>query len=94
VIVAYYYQIKESLFILELLQSLFYGIFIPDLFGLKVALIFQLIRQIGLTINGGGLSTITRAKEDLSSLRHLPSSLPYHLRKGGDVFTVCCTKVF
>lgn len=44
--------------------------------------------QIGFTINGGGLSTVTRPKGDLSFLRHLPSSLPYRLRNGGDVFIV------
>ena len=44
--------------------------------------------QLGFTLNGGGLSTITTPEGDLSFLRHLPSSLPYRLRRGGDVFVV------
>ncbi len=44
--------------------------------------------QLGFTTNGGGLSTVTSRKGDLSFLSHLPSSLPYRLRRGGDVFVV------
>lgn len=44
--------------------------------------------QLGFTINGGGLSTVTDRSGDLSFLRHLPSSLPYRLRNGGDAFII------
>lgn len=44
--------------------------------------------QLGFTINGGGLSTVTSRTGDLLFLRHLPSSLPYRLKKGGDVFII------
>ncbi len=55
-----------------------------------ISLTYQnpLPQQLGFTLNGGGLSTITNPQGDLSFLRHLPSSLPYRLRKGGDVFVV------
>ncbi|MBI4745096.1 MAG: hypothetical protein HY786_00760 [Deltaproteobacteria bacterium] len=55
-----------------------------------ISLTYQnpLPQQLGFTINGGGLSTITNPEGDLSFLRHLPSSLPYRLRRGGDVFVV------
>ena len=55
-----------------------------------ISLTYQnpLAQQLGFTLNGGGLSTITNPKGDLSFLRHLPSSLPYRLRRGGDVFVV------
>lgn len=55
-----------------------------------ISLTYQnpLPQQLGFTLNGGGLSTITNPKGDLSFLRHLPSSLPYRLRRGGDVFVV------
>jgi len=55
-----------------------------------ISLTYQnpLPQQLGFTLNGGGLSTITNPEGDLSFLRHLPSSLPYRLRRGGDVFVV------
>lgn len=56
--------------------------------GISLTYNFPLPPQLGFTINGGGLSTVTDRKGDLSFLRHLPSSLPYSLRKGGDVFVI------
>ena len=55
-----------------------------------ISLTYQnpLPQQLGFTLNGGGLSTVTNPTGDLSFLRHLPSSLPYRLRRGGDVFVV------
>jgi hypothetical protein len=55
-----------------------------------ISLTYQdpLPQQLGFTLNGGGLSTITDPEGDLSFLRHLPSSLPYRLRTGGDVFVI------
>ncbi|MEE8185273.1 MAG: hypothetical protein V3T96_02605 [Thermodesulfobacteriota bacterium] len=44
--------------------------------------------QLGFTINGGGLFTVTSREDDISFLRHLPSSLAYRLRGEGDVFIV------
>ncbi|MFQ5442404.1 MAG: hypothetical protein ACE5EB_06745 [Thermodesulfobacteriota bacterium] len=44
--------------------------------------------QLGFTINGGGLTTVTSSEGDLSFLTHLPSSLVYRLKKDGDVFIV------
>lgn len=42
--------------------------------------------QLGFTINGGGLSTVTSRTGDLSFLTHLPSALPYRLKKNAWVF--------
>lgn len=56
--------------------------------GISLKYQSPLPEQIGFTINGGGLSTVTSRKGDLSFLQHLPSSLPYRLRRGGDVFIV------
>ena len=44
--------------------------------------------QVGFTVNGGGLSTVTSREGELSFLRHLPSALAYRLRTGGEVFIV------
>ncbi|MDO8444991.1 MAG: hypothetical protein Q7T53_02630 [Deltaproteobacteria bacterium] len=56
--------------------------------GISLTYQSPLPTQMGFTINGGGLSTVTDRNGDLSFLRHLPSSLPYRLRRGGDVFVV------
>ncbi len=44
--------------------------------------------QLGFTINGGGLATVTSREGDLSFLKHLPSALAYRLKENGDVFVV------
>lgn len=44
--------------------------------------------QMGFTINGGGLRTVTGSKGDLGFLRHLPMTLPYRLIEKGDTFLV------
>jgi hypothetical protein len=56
--------------------------------GISLTYKAPLPQQLGFTINGGGLSTVTSRKGDLSFLRHLPSSLAYRLRKGRDVFII------
>jgi len=44
--------------------------------------------QMGFTINGGGLRTVTRSEGDLSYLKHLPMSLPYRIIEKGDTFVI------
>ena len=44
--------------------------------------------QMGFTINGGGLRTVTGDEGDLDYLRHLPMSLPHRIIKKGDTFVV------
>lgn len=44
--------------------------------------------QVGFTVNGGSLSTVTSPEGDLGFLKHLPSALAYRLRPGGEVFVV------
>lgn len=56
--------------------------------GLSLAYQSPLPPQLGFTVNGGGLSTVTERKSDLSFLHHLPSSLPYNLKKGVSAFIV------
>lgn len=56
--------------------------------GISLSYQKQLPRQIGFTVNGGGLATVTSREGDLAFLKHLPSSVAYRLRKGGDVFVI------
>ena len=44
--------------------------------------------QLGFTINGGALSTVTSREGDLSFLKHLPSALAYRLKENAEVFVV------
>lgn len=44
--------------------------------------------QVGFTINGGGLATVTDRAGDLAFLRHLPSALAYRLGRDAEVFVV------
>jgi hypothetical protein len=56
--------------------------------GISLSYQSPLPPQLGFTINGGGLSTVTSREGDLSFLTHLPSALAYRLRENGDVFVV------
>jgi hypothetical protein len=44
--------------------------------------------QIGFTINGGGLSTVTSSAGDPGFLTHLPSALAYRLKDNPEVFII------
>ncbi|MEE9613567.1 MAG: hypothetical protein V3W31_01260, partial [Thermodesulfobacteriota bacterium] len=56
--------------------------------GISLTYMRELPAQLGFTVNGGGLSTVTRRDGDLSFLRHLPSSVAYRLRENPEVFVV------
>lgn len=56
--------------------------------GISLTHLSPLPPQRGFTLNGGGLSTVTRGDGDLSFLRHLPSSLAYRFSKKGEVFVI------
>ncbi|MDT8318368.1 MAG: hypothetical protein RQ824_10345 [bacterium] len=56
--------------------------------GISLGYTKSLPPQIGFTINGGGLRTVTSNKGDLSFLRHLPMSLPFSIIDRGDSFIV------
>lgn len=56
--------------------------------GISLTHLAPLPPQRGFTLNGGGLSTVTRRDGDLSFLLQLPSSLAYRLKPGGTVFVV------
>ena len=45
-------------------------------------------KQIGFTVNGGGLMTVSDRKGNLAFLSHLPSSLSYRINRGAHVFVI------
>ncbi|MDH3975691.1 MAG: hypothetical protein OEV42_15545 [Deltaproteobacteria bacterium] len=56
--------------------------------GISLNYTSPLPKQMGFTLNGGGLMTVSDRKGNLSFLSHLPSSLPYKIAEGGHVFVV------
>jgi hypothetical protein len=56
--------------------------------GISLNYIKPLPPQIGFTINGGGLSTVTSRSGDLGFLTHLPSALAYRLKDSAEVFII------
>lgn len=56
--------------------------------GISLNYTAPLPKQIGFTINGGGLMTVTDRKGELSFLSYLPSGLPYRINRSGHVFVI------
>jgi len=55
--------------------------------GLSLKYRGELPQQLGLSVDGSSVTTVTLpgGERDLSYLDHLPSSLPFAMKKGGDV---------
>lgn len=56
--------------------------------GISLSYMKPLPRQIGFTVNGGGLSTVTDRNGDLSFLLYMPSSVAYYLKPRARVFVI------
>lgn len=49
--------------------------------GLSLGYLEELPSQVGLSIDGAGVTAVTDAGGDMEFLRHLPSALPYEIKK-------------
>src|SRR3989337_806268 len=68
---------KRGLTVFELLQPLFYGLFIPYIFGLIVVLLFQVIMEIGFLHIPSGFMGIFITLSVSHLLHHLSWGVPY-----------------